>query len=161
MDLRAQSFTRPFLSRYKKADSNLNFIDKNGSRKFKYLVLCHDRRTLFCELALHRHNQNPGVSGRQYFCGFSIYSSQLVDHSISLFINDKHDNINLNITNFPFLRSNVPYLFHVFCGIQGLAPLVNVLFRRPREFQISVSHGYVLLVFCWDQNLSRFPDFYF
>ena len=47
---------------------------------------------------------------------------------------DKRDNFNFNITKLPFLSSNIPsaqaygVLSHSSYGMQGLAPLMNVLF---------------------------------
>ena len=47
---------------------------------------------------------------------------------------DKHDDFNFHIINFPFLSSNIPsspaygVLYHSFCGMPGLALLMNVLF---------------------------------
>ena len=45
---------------------------------------------------------------------------------------DKRDDFNFHITNFPFLSGNIPssmvFLSHSSYGMQGLAPLMNVLF---------------------------------
>ena len=58
---------------------------------------------------------------------------------------DKRDDFNFNITNFPFLSSNIPYspaygfLSHRSYGMPGLAPLMNVLFLGRRDFHVSSS----------------------
>ena len=56
------------------------------------------------------------------------------DGQLHTSLNDKRDDFNFHITNFPFLSSNIPsspaygVLFHRSYVTPGLAPLMNVLF---------------------------------
>ena len=58
----------------------------------------------------------------------------------------KRNDLNFHITNFPFLSSNIQFLpaygflSHKSYGMIGLAPLLNVLFWRLRDFIISFSN---------------------
>ena len=56
------------------------------------------------------------------------------DGQLRTSLNDKRDDFNFHITNFPFLSSNIPsspaygVLSHSAYGMSGLTPLLNVLF---------------------------------
>ena len=58
---------------------------------------------------------------------------------------EKRDDYNFHITNFPFVGSNIPFspaycgFFHSLHDMQGLAPLMHVLFWGRRDVHLSFS----------------------
>ena len=67
------------------------------------------------------------------------------DGQVRTFLYDKRDDFKFHITNFPFPSSNIPsstaygVLSHSSYGMQGLAPLMNVLLLGRCDFYLSSS----------------------
>ena len=73
------------------------------------------------------------------------------DGQLRTSLNDRRDDFNFHITNFPFLSSNIPYsqpmvfLSHSSYGMQGLAPLMNVFVLRAARLSSNlIRQGYVM-----------------